>query len=644
MLSLFRSKNAKWFVLGLLSIVMIAFVITGIGTPAGFDQLSGNQDRVAKIGDQSVYADDIAKRMQTELDIARQQNPQADMVGLVRSGGLDAIMEQTISAKALEAFALAEGMSVSKRSIDAKIAAISAFAGPTGSFDRDTFLRVLADRKMTESGVRKDIATDILTQRMIIPLGGAAKMPASVVTPYASLLLEARSGHVGVVPNELVASGKPPTDTELQTFYTRNALRYTVPETRVIRYALFDQSRFNGKVTPSDAEIAQYYKANAATYAPSETRSFSQVIVQDQAKAQAIAAKVKMGSTIAAAASEAGLSANKIENKTKKEFAGLTSDAIAAAAFSAAKGGVVDASKSGLGWHVVQVDGVTATGGRSLEAAKAEIVTKLADRKVQDALADFVTTLEDSAADGASFDDIVKQNSLQVVTMPAITSGGIAPSKPGFKAPAEIQPILSDAFKADANDEPPVLSMGQGKGYGFYDLQTVNAAAPKPLTEIKDIVVRDFMDDRAAKAARKLAEAIVAKASGKMTLDQALATAGINLPPSRPVNARRLDIAQAQGKAPPALALLFSLAPGKAKLIEAEGRNGWYIVKVDKIERGDASKRPDLVAATQSEMTPVIADEYLAQFVNAAKANVGFKKNDDAVKRLRKTLTGSTGQ
>ena len=40
-------------------------------------------------------------------------------------------------------------------------------------------------------------------------------------------------------------------------------------------------------VTASDQEITAYYNQNKATYAPSDTRSLSQVVVQDQATANA---------------------------------------------------------------------------------------------------------------------------------------------------------------------------------------------------------------------------------------------------------------------------------------------------------------------------------------------------------------------
>ena len=109
MLSFFRRAHASWFVLGLLGLVMVAFVITGVGTPGGLEQLASGGDRIAKVGNQALMATELSSRMQNQLDVARRENPQLDMIGFVRAGGFEQTLEQTISAKALHAFAEAQG-------------------------------------------------------------------------------------------------------------------------------------------------------------------------------------------------------------------------------------------------------------------------------------------------------------------------------------------------------------------------------------------------------------------------------------------------------------------------------------------------------------------------------------------------------
>lgn len=642
MISFFRRALSSWLVLGLLALIMIAFVVTGVGTPSGLDNLAGGGSRVAKVGGVSLGESDAAQRIQAQLDGARQQNPGLTMESFVRAGGVEQVIDQMINGHAFEQFGLKNGMAVSSRLVDGEIASIPAFRGPSGSFDRNTFLGVLAQRKLSEAIIREDFARDKMTNALILPAAGAARVPAGLATPVASLLLEARIGQIGFIPTAAAGAGAPPTDAELQQFYQRQVARYTVPETRVIRYALFDRKRFEGTIAATEDEIAQAYKANAVQYAPKETRVFSQVVVPTQTAANQIAASARGGTPLAAAAKASGSEATTLAAQDQPAYAGLTSSAaIAKAAFAAPKGAILDPQKSPLGWLVIRVDAINRTGGKSLAEVRSTLSAQIVKQKVDVAIADFVTKIEDEVADGSTFDDVVKAEGLTVVTTPAVTGSGIAPDTPGYKAPPELQPILRDAFQAEVNDDAAVMTIAAGQSYGFYDLDRINAAAPRPLANIRPQVAADFRQDRASRAAKRLADAIALKANQGIPLASAFSGAGVALPGLRPIGARRIDMARSQQKVPPALALLFSIPPRHARVLEAEDKQGWYVVWLDKIERGNIATEPNLIQVTQAELSRALGDEYAQQFAAAIKADVGVKKNDSAIAALKRSLTGA---
>jgi peptidyl-prolyl cis-trans isomerase D len=93
---------------------------------------------------------------------------------------------------------------------------------------------------------------------------------------YASLLLEQRSGSVGLVTSEAVANGLAPSEGEVNAFYRANQSRYAVPERRVIRYALFGADQVAAAAQPTEAEIAAAYREGEAKYGAQETRTLSQ--------------------------------------------------------------------------------------------------------------------------------------------------------------------------------------------------------------------------------------------------------------------------------------------------------------------------------------------------------------------------------
>nr|MBA3898585.1 SurA N-terminal domain-containing protein [Sphingomonadaceae bacterium] len=246
MLSFFRRALSSPLIIGLLGLIAIAFIITGVGTPSGLGALRGGGDgtTVATVGGRSIGEAEAARRAQLQLESARQQQQGLDMTAFVASGGIEQTVDQMINARAIEAFAQSQGMVASKRLVDGAIASIPAFQGPSGAFDRTTFLTALAQRKIPESQVRQDFAREAMTRALLLPVAGAAGAPRALVKPYAALLLEARSGQLATVPSTAFASAAPPSDVDVAAFYTRNVARYTLPERRIVKYALFDRSRF----------------------------------------------------------------------------------------------------------------------------------------------------------------------------------------------------------------------------------------------------------------------------------------------------------------------------------------------------------------------------------------------------------------
>ena len=85
---------------------------------------------------------------------------------------------------------------------------------------------------------------------------------------------------------------------------------------------------------------------------------------------------------------------------------------------------------------------------------------------------------------------------------------------------------------------------------------------------------------------------------------------------------------------------MFSMAQGTAKSLAAPRDQGWFVVVLDKLNRGDASKRDDLLQATKAQFKQVFGNEYTAQFINAMKADIGVERNEDSLAALKTQLLG----
>ncbi|MFK3888342.1 peptidyl-prolyl cis-trans isomerase [Sphingomonas sp. NPDC079357] len=630
-----HSKVGMIVTFGILIVIALAFAagdVTGLASGGG---ILGHP--LAAVDGEKVTADDIRRRAQDEIRSARQQQPDLDMATFVRAGGVESLITRSLTGLALETFGEEQGMRVSRALIGSELKAIPAFAGATGQFDQQAYLRLIAQRGMTDAQVQREIARETMAQFLIVPTVGASQVPQQLALRYASLLLERRAGQAALIPASV--SGPAPTDAEVQDWYKRNVARYTTPERRVIRYALVTPQQVAAQAVPSDAEIQKAYDADKAKYAPKPLRDVTLATVLDQKAAQALAAKVKGGTPLAAAARAAGLEARTITAVEQSALASQTSPSVAAALFAASQGNVVGPVRGSIGFVVARVEKVTQDPGKTLAQARPEIVAALTKQKANDAIGKIRDAVEDALADNANIAEVARDQKLTVLATPAVLSSGINPDQPQAQPDATLAPVIAAGFAAEDGDTPTTVGIGQDGGFAIAALDRIVPATPIPLAQARAKVVADLTADRARRAAQAAANAIVAKVNAGTPLAAAVAQAGVKAPVER-VEATRAQITANQGQVNPVLAMMFGMKQGSARAIQAPDGRGWLVLRVEQIVPGDASKQPAAIQATRADLGRSIGGEYAQQFANAVAAAQGAKRYPDAIATLKKDLLG----
>lgn len=625
----------------LLGVIAVGFAATDIQNLAGGGGApTGSGGAVAKVDGTEVPQSELTDRVDQEWRSERQQQPTLDKASFVAGGGVDRTLDRIVNGMALQAFAEANGMRVGTRLVDGRIASMAAFQGPNGKFDQTIFRQILASQRVSEAQIRGDLARETLVNQLMGPIVGASQVSQQVARPYADLLLERRTGQFGLIPATAMPAGDTPTAQELQTYYQRNIQRFTIPQRRVVNYAVFDQTKVADKAKPTDAEIAAAYQADRAKYAARETRDLSQVIVADQAGANAIAQRVRGGATPAAAASAAGLEATTLDAVDKAALAGQSSSAVADAAFAADRGSVAGPVRSPLGWHVIRVEGVEQIAGQTLAQARDSIAAELTKTKAANAMADLVSDIESEASGGASFSEVARKFGLTAVTSPAVTANGMNPDQPQVTPTPELTAVLKAAFEAEQGDDPQVASLPENAGYVLWGLDSVVQATPRPLASIRDAVSQQVVAERQQRAARTVARQVVAKINGGTPIAQALRETKLSLPAVDTVSGTRSELTSQQGRLPPPLAMMFSMKEGSAKQIEAPQNQGFIIVFTEKVVPGDSSKRPEVVNATRAGLAQITGQEYAEQFTRAVRAQMNATTNPAAVAATKRQISG----
>jgi peptidyl-prolyl cis-trans isomerase D len=642
MLNIFRRGLVSKIMLGVLALGVFAILITGFGTDGmgGLGGMAGGAtgDTLVSVEGEKVTSLEITDQVNRQLARAREQQPELDMGTFLRTGAYEEILRQLVAQKAMLAFAQDLGITASKRMVDGEIASIPAFKNLAGQFDQSAFQTALQREGISEAQLRQDLAATLIQRQILLPAAASARVPQEMALQYASLLLEQRSGTVGLVPAAAMGAGREPTDAEVAAFYRENQSRYTIPERRVLRYAMIGPEQVTGSARATDAEIAAAYQANQEKYGAKESRTLSQVIFPAEAAARAFAAQVAGGTSFAAAA---GANLIAVEKQTKAQFTNLTSPAVANAAYSAPQGAVTPPIQSPFGWHVVRVEAIERSPATPLAAARPELEAEITRRKQTEALGTLVTRIEDALSEGSSFEEVARANGLSVQETPPITATGAQPGVAGWRPSPEVGSLLKPAFERAPDEDPAVETLVPDQRFAILAIGRVVPAAPPQLAQIAPIVKADLVRKRAAERARAVATALVAKINAGVPAARAFAEADVRLPAPERVQARRVDIAQPNRPVPPPLAMLFSLPKGKARLLPAPGGQGWFVVHLENRVPGDARSAPALVQATMSQFQRFIGEEYAQQFGRAVEKLQDIKRNEDAIRRTQRQLLGT---
>ncbi|KWV96069.1 peptidylprolyl isomerase [Erythrobacter sp. AP23] len=636
----FKTKLGLAIALAFLGLIALAFASADVSSTGTFGGIAGG-DRVAVVGDEKISTSDLLRGANNSLDRVRQEQPTATMREFLRDGGLNSALEALINRAAIKAYADEHGIRAGDNLVNSEIRMIPAFRGPDGNFSEDTYRQALAQQRITDAQVREDLGIGLLSQQMLFPAGFGATVPDKLAYRYAQLFKERREGSIALLPAATYAPSGEPDAEVLRAFYDNNRDDFVRPERRTIRYATFDSAALGDRIEPTAAEIAARYERDAEQYAASETRDFTQLIVPTEAAANSIRQRVEGGAPFEQVAREAGLRAAPVVDVAREGLAAQASPAVAAAYFSAARGEMTRPARSPLGWHLARIDSIDSRPAQSLAQVRGEIADSLREEKRVRGLADLATEIEDQLADGATLAEVADEIDLELTTVgPALANGRLF-ENPQQTVPEVLQPALATAFQMD-EEEPEIAPVNGGQTYLVYEVGDITPAAVAPYAEIEELVEARWRASEGMKAAQAAADRVIARLRNGDSIADALAAEDRRVPPAQSIDMTREDLArQRERRIPPPIALLFSMAEGTVKKLDAGGNAGFFVVKVDEIAMDDIAQDDPLIAQARRQMGPLLGDEYAEQLGLAMRQELGVSRNQTAIDAVRRQLTGN---
>ena len=642
MISIFRnffsSKLGLGLTLGFLGLIAFAFASSDVANQATFGGVSGG-DRVAVVGDEKIGNADFSRAVANAVDQVRQENPTITLPVFAAQGGFEEVLEQMIDRYAIGVYARKYGLRAGENLVNSEILDIPSFRGPNGNFSQQSFQESLRRLNMNEAMLRREIGDSLLARQIIVPGLSGAQMPQKFAMRYASLLRERREGSVAFIPSASFAPDGDPTEQQLSAYYEENRDDYIRPERRVIRYAMFGVENLDTDVTPTDEEIAARYERDRALYAASEDRTITQLIVPTQDAANSIRNRVNGSASFVSVAREAGFSTTQIGPINKEDYGNQASDAVATAVFAASRGQIAQPARSSLGWHVVRVDNVTSIAGRSLATVTPEIREQLLQEKHAFALADLSARIEEQVDSGVALSQVAQELEVEISSTAPITADGQIYGVPGAQLPPQLVGAVNTAFQMDEG-EPQLAEIARGTTFMIFEVSDITQSAAAPLDEIREQIVLSWRLAEGAELARAAADRVIERVGANSSLAAAMGEEETQLPPVDELNINRQQLLAQGQQIPPALALMFSMAEGTTKRLEAPNDLGWFVVDLTDIETPEIAANDPIIAASRQQLRGAIGDELAQQMTRAMRQELGVETNSAPLEAVKRQMTG----
>lgn len=558
MLQAMRKLTRSWISTVFLSLIAGSFVVWGIA-----DVFRGSTDtNVVTVGSTQVPVESFRRDFQNAM-----RNAGAVLApGEAKALGQQVLDRMTASI-ALDNLTDSLGLTATDGRVRQQIQAISAFNGPMGGFDHDTFVRIIRDAGYSEEEFVAVSRKDVARGQLLHAVEGGYQMPPDYARAIFAYINETRTvEYVALTPSSL-APIAPPSETVLADYVKAHPERFSTPEYRSVSYAWVATADLAPSQVVTDKQIQQEIDANRSTYITPEKRTLEQISFKSESEAIAAKAALDGGKTFDALAAERHLQAADYKLGDVAEADLAIDPPRAKAAFALAEGGVSAPVKGNFGWALLHVTKITPGVSKSNDEIKLIIQRKLAQSK----MADMSNAYIDAVADGDSVEQAARKAGMHYVRVAATDAQGLAPG--GNTAIAGANPDLMAAiFKAEVGEDADPFPTKDGSYLYAVAVDGITPPKTKPVSAVREQAIARWTEEQRQAQLKTKATALAAKATADKALDAVAASLGAPVSTS-PVLTRRSN----EGVFDAALVhALFEAAPGTA--ISFPGGNGGYIV------------------------------------------------------------------
>lgn len=627
MLQNMRSASQHWLGKIVLTVVF-TFLIAGVAI-FGVEEFfrGGSTTAVATVGKTPISAEAVRTAYQNQLQryqtqLRRTLTPdQARALGLERQ-----VLSQLVTEASLDQKGRDLGLAVSDAAVLRAIHDEKTFQTADGKFEPSLFYQTLQRAGLNEATFVREQRAVIARLQLAEAVASDLAVPQALRAGVHRYTTERRAAAYLMLTPSVAGDVPDPGEDELKSYYDANKGAYRAPEYRSLTLLVLDPAALARPEAVSEEDARKLYEAQKSRFGSPERRTIQQIVFPDEAAAAAARKRIEGGEApFEAVAAERGADPKELSlgNLTKAE---LFDPTVAGAAFALPQDGVSQPVKGRFGTVLLRVTAITPETVTPYAEAEPEIRKTIAAERARTAVETLHDTVEDQRAGAKPLADIARDKELPLKAVASVDAQGRDPSGARVEGIPDADATLPAAFRAEVGGDSEALRTKSG-GYVWVDVARIEPAHDKPLSEVRDQVVRAW---KAAEVNRRLAakgRALAERLDKGEPMDALGLELGLNVQQAD-------DLARNQAKGDlnaDVVNRIFATAVDKGGSAPVEDRRAVYKVT--------AATMPAYLPGTASDRTietqfrTAMADDVLGEYIAEVQKAAGVSVNQTAFKR-----------
>lgn len=638
MLQAMRKKMHGWPSIIVLGVAVLAMSLFGMESYF----TSRNDTFVAKVGKREISQNDFQNRMnRLRQQASEQQGDSFDASIFEKAATKQRILDGMVDEQLLLQANTDWGMRVSDQAVRDYIAAVPAFQ-VNGQFDATTYSAYLASQRETSSMFEDQIRASLSAQILPNAINDSTIVSDEQVNQFLGLITQRRDLRYVVLPQPKLVDNQV-TDAQLQTWYKAHQADYMNPEEVSVKYVEVNGQDLPLQAAPSEDDLKKRYADEKQRFVQPDQRLVSHILINVPANATPAQQKVALGKAekIAAEANPSDFAklatADSEDLGSKRQGGdlgwlekGVTNPAFDAAMFALKKGEISKPVLSSDGYHIIWLRDVRSGESKPFNEVRAQLVQEASAAERDRRYNEVAGKMSDS-----TYQNPTSLEPASVALKLPIKSTGLF-SREGGKGIAANPKVIAAAFSDDVlvqGNNSGLVDLGNNHSVVIHVDQHVQAA-PRPLAAVHDEVKQKIHDERIAQAAKKQADAALARLRKGDSMSDVATSLGASVTAAKEV-VRGGDPSTGT-PVPAALLKQAFLLPhpasaDKPQFAAVDMSDGSFsLLAVDKVQSGDLSKvSPQQMQGLKQQMAQAYGTESTRELLGLLKsrAEIKFNKN-----------------